>query len=211
MKGAASLTARQASLVSCHACGRLSPLEGCDSCPRCGAALHSRKPESVHRTWALLVTAAILYIPANMLPVMRVVSFGREQTDTIMGGIIYFMGSGSWPLALLIFFASIVVPLLKISILSSLLVSLHRHSRWSPETRTRLYRLTVTIGRWSMVDIFVVTLMVAIVSMGALATIEPGPAAMAFALVVISTMLASHSFDPRLLWDEMEREPQDYP
>jgi paraquat-inducible protein A len=205
------LTARRASLVSCHACGRLSPLAGHGSCPRCGAALHSRKLESIHRTWALLVTAAILYIPANMLPVMRVVSFGREQTDTIMGGIIYFMQTGSWPLALLIFFASIVVPLLKIVILSSLLLSLHRHSRWRPETRARLYRLTVTIGRWSMVDIFVVTLTVAVVSMGALATIEPGPAAMAFALVVISTMLASHCFDPRLLWDEMEREPQDAP
>jgi paraquat-inducible protein A len=206
MSRAAALTARRAALVNCHACGRLSPLEGCDSCPRCGAELHSRKPESVHRTWALLITAAVLYVPANLLPVMRVVSLGREHTDTIMGGIIYFMESGSWPLALLIFFASIVVPILKITILSTLLISLHRHSRWRPGTRTRLYRLTVTIGRWSMVDIFVVTLMVAVVSMGALATIEPGPAAMAFALVVIATMLASHSFDPRLIWDEMERE-----
>ncbi len=209
MKGAGTLTAKQASLVSCLACGRLSPLIGSDACPRCGAALHSRKPESVQRTWALLITAALLYIPANVLPVLRVISFGKERTDTIMEGIIYFMQSGSWPLALLIFFASIVVPLLKISILSSLLLSLHRHSQWSPETRTRLYRLTVTIGRWSMVDIFVVTLTVAVVSMGAIATIEPGPAAMAFALVVIATMLASHSFDPRLLWDEMKRELQD--
>ena len=209
MKRVGTLTAKQASLVSCLACGRLSPLIGSDVCPRCGAALHSRKPESVQRTWALLITAALLYIPANVLPVLRVVSFGKERTDTIMGGIIYFMQSGSWPLALLIFFASIVVPLLKISILSSLLLSLNRHSQWSPATRTRLYRLTVTIGRWSMVDIFVVTLTVAVVSMGAIATIEPGPAAMAFALVVIATMLASHSFDPRLLWDEMERELQD--
>jgi paraquat-inducible protein A len=100
---------------------------------------------------------------------------------------------------------------MKILILSSLLLSLHRQSQWHPETRTRLYRLTVAIGRWSMVDIFVVTLMVAVVSMGALATIEPGPAAMAFALVVISTMLATHCFDPRLIWDEMERESQDAP
>ncbi len=206
MSQTAPLTARQAALVGCHACGQLSPLNGCDSCPRCGAELHSRKPESIHRTWALLITAVVLYIPANVLPVMRVVSLGRDQSDTIMGGIITFMESGSWPLALLIFFASIVVPILKITILSSLLVSVHRHSRWRPETRTRLYRLTVAIGRWSMLDIFVVTLMVAIVSMGTLATIEPGPAAMAFALVVIATMLASHSFDPRLIWDEMARE-----
>jgi len=206
MSQTAPLTARQAALVGCHACGQLSPLNGCDSCPRCGAELHSRKPESIHRTWALLITAVVLYIPANVLPVMRVVSLGRDQSDTIMGGIITFMESGSWPLALLIFFASIVVPILKITILGSLLISLHRHSHWRPETRTRLYRLTVAIGRWSMLDIFVVTLMVAIVSMGTLATIEPGPAAMAFALVVIATMLASHSFDPRLIWDEMARE-----
>jgi paraquat-inducible protein A len=204
-----SPTAKQVAMVSCHACRLVTSLDGAESCPRCGAALHSRKPESIQRTWALLATAAALYIPANALPVMRVVSFGQEQSDTIMGGIIYFFKSGQWPLALLIFFASIVVPLLKITILTFLLISVHRHSAWSPKTRTQLYRLTITIGRWSMVDIFVVTLMVAVVSMGALASIEPGPAAMAFALVVISTMLASHSFDPRLLWDEMERNPQD--
>jgi paraquat-inducible protein A len=204
-----ALTARGASMASCHACGRLSPLREGGSCPRCGAALHSRKPDSIHRTWALIITAVVLYIPANVLPVMRVVSFGQEQSDTIMGGIIHFLQTGSWPLALLIFFASIVVPLLKIFILSGLLLSLRGPSRWRPETRTRLYRLTVAIGRWSMLDIFVVTLMVAVVSMGALATIEPGPAVMAFALVVVSTMLASHCFDPRLLWDEMERDSQE--
>lgn len=202
-------TARQASLASCHACGLLSPLREGASCRRCGAALHSRRPESAQRTWALLITAAVLYVPANVLPVMRVVSFGREQSDTIMGGIIYFMQTGSWPLALLIFFASIMVPLLKITILSFLLVSVHLRSRWEPLKRARLYRMTVLIGRWSMVDIFVVTLMVAVVSMGALATIEPGPAAMAFALVVVATMIASHSFDPRILWDEAEREPRE--
>lgn len=202
-------TAKDVSLASCHTCGRLSPLREGGSCPRCGAALHSRKPDSIHRTWALIITAVVLYIPANVLPVMRVVSFGQEQSDTIMGGIIHFLQTGSWPLALLIFFASIVVPLLKIFILSGLLLSLRGPSRWRPETRTRLYRLTVAIGRWSMLDIFVVTLMVAVVSMGALATIEPGPAVMAFALVVVSTMLASHCFDPRLLWDEMERDSQE--
>ncbi len=206
-----TLTARQASLLSCHACGRLSQGRDGDSCPRCGAALHGRKPESIHRTWALIVTASILYVPSNILPVMRVVSFGQDKSDTIMGGIIHFMRTGSWPLALLIFFASIVVPVLKITILSFLLISVQRRWRWKPETRTRLYRLTVTIGRWSMVDIFVVTLMVAVVSMGALATIEPGPAAMAFALVVIATMLASHSFDPRLIWDQLESSDQETP
>ena len=207
----APMTAREASLASCHACGRLSPIARFETCPRCGAVLHSRKLESVQRTWAMLATAAVLYVPANLLPVMRTVSFGRARSDTIMEGIIYFMKSGLWPLALLIFFASIVVPLLKIVILSALLISLHRHSRWRPETRTRLYRLTVAIGRWSMVDIFVVTLMVAVVSTGALATVEPGPAAMAFALVVVATMLASHSFDPRMIWDEMTQAPRESP
>jgi len=200
----AALTASQARLVPCHACGRLEPA-GHRICTRCHAHIHPRKPDSVARTWALLITAAILYIPANFLPVMRVVSMGKEQSDTIMGGIIYFLKTGSWPLALLIFFASIVVPFLKLGILSFLLLSVRTGSRWSPTFRTRLYRLTELIGRWSMVDIFAVTLMVAMVEMGALASIEPGPGAMAFAVVVMATMLASHSFDPRLIWDAMER------
>jgi paraquat-inducible protein A len=152
----------------------------------------------------MLTAAVILYVPANVLPVMRVVSMGSEKADTILGGILYFLRTGSWPLALLIFFASIVVPLLKLAILSFLLLSVRRKSTWSPAFRTRLYHLTEIIGRWSMVDIFAVTLMVAMVEMGAVATIEPGPGAVAFAAVVMATMLASHSFDPRLLWDAME-------
>ena len=204
MNTATTLTASQAGLVPCHACGRLEPA-GQRMCTRCHAHIHSRKPDSVARTWALLITAAILYIPANFLPVMRVVSMGKEQSDTIMGGIIYFLKTGSWPLALLIFFASIVVPFLKLGILSFLLLSVRTGSQWHPTFRTRLYRLTELIGRWSMVDIFAVTLMVAMVEMGALASIEPGPGAMAFAVVVMATMLASHSFDPRLIWDAMER------
>jgi paraquat-inducible protein A len=175
-----------------------------ESCPRCGAGLHSRKPESLRRTWALVIAAALLYIPANTLPVMRVVSMGQEQSDTILGGIRFFLHSGSWPLALLIFLASVVVPLLKLAILSFLALSIRRRSRWKPRFRTRLYRLTELIGRWSMVDIYVVTLMVALVEMGALATIEPAPGALVFALVVVTTMLASHSFDPRLIWDALE-------
>ena len=199
------LTARRAALVPCHACGRLEPAR-VSHCSRCRAHIHARKPDSVLRTWALLITAAILYVPANCLPVMRVVSMGQEQSDTIMGGIIYFLKTGSWPLALLIFFASIVVPLLKLGILTFLQITVRRRSQWRPSFRTRLYRLTELIGRWSMVDIFAVTLMVAMVEMGALASIEPGPGAMAFAAVVMTTMLASYSFDPRLIWDAMECE-----
>jgi len=196
-------TARNACLQQCHACGLLSPLEA-HQCPRCAGPLHLRKLDSLGRTWALLITAAALYLPANLLPVMRVTTMGRDQADTIMGGILYFLHSGSWPLALLIFSASIVVPILKLVILSFLLVSVHRRSRWNPRFRTRLYQFTELIGRWSMVDIFVVILMVAMVEMGSLASVEPGPGAMAFALVVASTMMASRSFDPRLIWDALE-------
>ena len=199
-----AVTARQASLVACPTCGRLSRLHTRIRCPRCGATLHSRKPESRERTWALLLTAIILYIPANMLPVMRVVSLGRVQADTILGGIIYFVETGSWLLALIIFIASVVVPIVKISILTFLLVSEHYGSLWRPEQRARLYRLTELVGRWSMVDIFVVTLMVAMVELGNLASIAPGPGAVAFAMMVIATMLAANVFDPRLVWDSLE-------
>jgi paraquat-inducible protein A len=173
-------------------------------CPRCGAVLHLRKPNSIARTWALLLTAAILYIPANVLPIMKVVSFGRAQADTIMSGVIYFIESGSWYLALLIFFASIVVPVLKLIVLSYLLISVQRKSHWRPADRTRLYRVAEAVGRWSMVDVYVVTLMVALVELGALATIEAGPGAVFFAAVVVITMFAAMSFDPRLIWDAME-------
>ncbi len=197
-------TARQAALVACPTCGRLSRFHTRIRCPRCGATLHSRKPQSRERTWALLLTATILYFPANMLPVMRVVSLGRVQADTILGGIIYFVSTGSWMLALIIFIASVVVPILKITILSFLLISEHYGSAWRPEQRARLYRLTDLVGRWSMVDIFVVTLMVAMVELGNLATIAPGPGAVAFAMMVVATMLAANCFDPRLVWDSLE-------
>ncbi len=201
--GADPVTARRASLVACHACGRLSPLHEVH-CPRCGGHLYLRKPDSVQRTWALLIGGVILYLPANLLPVMRVVSMGQEQSDTIISGVVYFVRTGSWHLALIIFIASVLVPVLKLTILSSLLLSVRRRSKRRPVTRTRLYRITEFIGRWSMVDIFVVTLMVAMVELGNVATIEPGPGAFAFALVVITTMLAAHSFDPRLIWDSIE-------
>lgn len=199
-------TAREANLVACPTCGLLSPLK-CTLCSRCGATLQSRKLNSRERTWALLITAILLYLPANLLPVMRVVSLGRTQSDTIMGGVFYFLRTGSWPLALIIFIASVAVPILKIIILAVLLVSERRHSSRWPEHRTRLYRLTEMVGRWSMVDIFVITLMVALVEMGSVATISPGPGSMAFALMVFSTMLAVQCFDPRLVWDSLTMEP----
>ena len=200
-------TAREANLVACLSCGRLSPLQD-TSCSRCGATLHSRKLKSRERTWALLLTSILLYLPANLLPVMRVVSLGRTQADTIMGGIIHFMRTKSWPLALLIFIASVLVPILKIIILAILLISERRHSSRWPEQRARLYRLTEMVGRWSMVDIFVITLMVATVELGAVATITPGPGSVAFALMVFATILAVQCFDPRLVWDALTLDPQ---
>jgi len=200
-------TAKEANLAACPTCGLLSPLEN-TACSRCGTTLQSRKLNSRERTWALLLTAILLYIPANFLPVMRVVTMGRTQSDTIMGGVFYFLRTGSWPLALIIFIASVAVPILKIIILAFLLISERRgSSRW-PEHRARLYRLTEMVGRWSMVDIFVITLMVALVELGSVASITPGPGSVAFALMVFSTMLAVRCFDPRLVWDSMTLAPR---
>ena len=163
-----------------------------------------RKTNSIARTWALILAAYIFYIPANVLPITKVISLGQVQSDTIMSGVIYFIHSGMWPIALVIFIASVFVPLIKLFILTYLLISVKRKSSWRPQDRTRLYRLTEVIGRWSMVDIFVVTILVALVKLGKVATIEAGPAAVHFAAVVVITMFAAMSFDPRLIWDEME-------
>jgi paraquat-inducible protein A len=198
-------TARRLGLVACHRCHLVCrQAEGAADCPRCGAPLHSRKPNSITRTWALVLAAMVFYIPANVLPVTITTSLGAVQSDTIMSGVIYFIRSGSWEIALVIFIASIFVPLLKLLILSFLLLSVQRHWQWRPVDRTRLYRLTEAIGRWSMLDIYVVTILVALVHLGALANIEAGLGAPFFAAVVVVTMLAAESFDPRLIWDGME-------
>lgn len=201
----AALTARKLGLVACHRCHLLCrQAAGPADCPRCGAPLHSRKPNSIARTWALVLAAAVFYIPANVLPVTHTTSLGAVQSDTIMSGVIYFIHSGSWPVALVIFVASVFVPLLKLLILSFLLLSVQRRWQWRPVDRTRLYRITEAIGRWSMLDIYVVTILVALVHLGALATIEAGAGALFFAAVVVVTMFAAEAFDPRLIWDGME-------
>jgi paraquat-inducible protein A len=204
---AQAATAKQAGLVSCLACRALVPWRRHRRCPRCNATLRTRKPESRQRTWALLATALVLYLPANLLPVMKVVSLGKTQADTIMGGVIHFAGTDEWLLAGIIFLASVLVPALKISILAFLLLAEQRGMAWKPVQRARLYRLTELVGRWSMVDIFAVSLMVAMVSLGNVATIEPAPGSVAFALLVVVTMLAALTFDPRLVWDNLEGAP----
>lgn len=203
------MTAARASLLNCHSCHLLSharrlPPGGHAVCPRCGASLHLRKPNSISRTWALIWAAIILYIPANVYPVMTVISFGKGSPDTIMSGVMAFIEYGMWPLALLVFFASITVPMAKLTGMIYLLLSVQRKSRWRPKDRTVLYRVTEVIGRWSMIDIFMISILVALVKLQAIATIEPGPGAISFAAVVVITMIAANSFDPRLIWDAME-------
>ncbi|MDT8441921.1 MAG: paraquat-inducible protein A [Desulfuromonadales bacterium] len=202
-------SARKLGLVSCQDCHllvRWPELAGRQSasCPRCGSELHQRRPNSIARTWALVITAMIFYIPANILPMTITSTFGSKQGDTIISGIIYFIRNGSWGIALVIFTASVFVPLMKFVIMISLLLSVQFKSVWRPKDRTVLYRMTEAIGRWSMVDIFVVTILVALVKLGVLANIEAGPAALYFATVVVTTMIAAESFDPRLIWDVLE-------
>jgi len=203
------LTARNASMVPCHRCHLLSqiPTGGKLSemaCPRCGAALHQRKPDSINRTWALVIAAIIFYIPAMVLPISVTTTFAGAQGDTIMSGVIYFIHSGAWYIALVIFVASIMVPILKIIILLYLLISVQRKSTWRPLDSTRLYRIVEVIGKWSMVDIYVITIMMALIKLGGLASFDAGPAAVFFGTMVVVTMFAAMSFDPRLIWDCME-------
>jgi paraquat-inducible protein A len=205
----AAATAIAASCARCHDCGLLSRLPAGAheaECGRCGGALHFRKPRSLERTWAFVIAATLCYLPANVLPVMTVISLGKRQSDTIMSGVVYLITHHMWPLALVIFVASVFVPLMKLAILVFLLVSVRRRSKWRPVDRTRLYRLTETIGRWSMVDIYVVTILVALVRLGNLATIEAGMGAVFFGAVVVLTIFAAESFDPRLIWDASEAE-----
>jgi paraquat-inducible protein A len=201
-------SARELGLLACHSCGLLSrrPAQGSAArCPRCGSALHARIPRSLSRSWAFLVSAAILYVPANLLPIMHVRSLIESRSDTILSGVIFLLQHGSWPLALIVFFASVVVPLVKIAILVYLLVSVQLGSARRPLDRMRLYRFTEFVGRWSMVDVFVVTVLVALVQLGRVADVAAGTGALYFAAVVILTMLAAKTFDPRLIWDNVSR------
>jgi paraquat-inducible protein A len=200
-------TAAAAGLFVCHDCALLSrppPHAHEGICPRCGAALHFRKPGSIARSWAFVIAAIVLYIPANVLPVMNTSSLFGAEKDTILSGVEYLWTSGSWPLAIIVFIASIAVPMLKI--VSLLLLILTAQFRWRslPEKRTRIYRLVELVGRWSMLDIYVITILVALVQFSALATIQAGPGAVAFGAVVVLTMFAAMSFDPRLIWDPLE-------
>jgi paraquat-inducible protein A len=205
----AEVTASAYGLALCEECGLLiqSPAHaGKWVCPRCRSPLHMRKPASLSRTWAYLTASIVLYVPANVLPVMDTSSLFGAQKDTIMSGVAYLWVSGSWPLAVLVFVASIMVPMLKILGLAYLTISTQLHSQWLPGQRTRIYRVIELVGRWSMLDIYVITMLVALVQFQSLATIRAGPASIAFGAVVVLTLLAAMSFDPRLIWDAAERD-----
>ncbi|MBN2061668.1 MAG: PqiA/YebS family transporter subunit [Deltaproteobacteria bacterium] len=203
-------TASERKLISCRTCNLLVHMDRLDiyghgHCPRCGSPLHQRKRNSMNRVWALILTALILYIPANVYPVMTVIRFGRGDPNTILSGVIHLIEGGMWALALIIFFASIVVPVLKLVVLSFLLISIRIKSAWRPRDRTFLFRITEGVGAWSMVDIYVVAILTGLVDLGALSTIKPGIGASFFGTVVVITMFAAQCFDPRLIWDHSER------
>jgi paraquat-inducible protein A len=195
-------TAAAEGIACCHLCLKSAPVT-LGRCPRCQTKLHLRIPESLQRTVALLITATILYVPANVLPIMTTQQLGRSVDSTILGGVVTLVHHGSYPVAAVIFIASVLIPMAKMIALAWLCYSTARRHPASHRQRTVLYRITEFIGRWSMVDVFVVTVLVALIHLGGLLQIRAGSAAIAFAGVVIVTMLAAESFDPRLMWDQL--------
>jgi paraquat-inducible protein A len=191
-------------LIGCDCCRLVLHARERSRCPRCGSRLQRRKPFSITRSWAFLGAAIALYIPANIFPVMTVIRFGRGEPNTLLSGVIELLQDQMYPLALLVFLASITVPLLKLVALVTMLVMTGEGSARGLRSRTRLYRFVDTIGRWSMIDVFMLTILVALVRMGFIATVLPGLGAIAFASVVVLTMFSAHSFDPRLMWDAAE-------
>ena len=205
--------------IGCEACGLVSVPAGPDAghesdhdahCPRCGSALHARKPNSLNRTWAFVIAGAILYIPANYYPVLSVIQAGSGAPSTILGGVEELLASQMYPLALLVFFASILVPVFKLiglalMLMATMLVSTEAGASVLLPQRTRLYYVVAWIGRWSMVDIFMESLLGALVQFGTVATIQPGVGAVAFCAVVFLTIIAAEAFDPRLMWDAAGR------
>jgi paraquat-inducible protein A len=194
------VTAASLGLEACQHCATV--WRGAKDGDACG--LCARKPDSLNRTWALLMAACILYIPANLLPVMITKSLFGTQQDTILSGVIYFWVSGAYGLAAIVFIASFLVPLFKLTVLLLLLISVQRRSTWRQPERVKLYHIIETIGRWSMLDVFVVSLLTGLVQIQGFAQITAGVGIAAFAGVVVLTMLASLTFDPKLIWDTVE-------
>ncbi|MGZ6076993.1 MAG: paraquat-inducible protein A [Myxococcaceae bacterium] len=190
--------------LACPQCDLVTRLREGARCPRCRCPLLRRKRDSLNRTVALLIAGAALYIPANILPIMAVGRLGHPSPDTILTGIGELIRRGYWPLAIIVLFASVLVPVLKLVSLTWFVLAVRQRWRWGLRFRTRLYRWVDAIGRWSNIDVFMISLLVALVQFGVLATVEAKPGAVAFAAVVVITMFAAEAFDPRLMWDAVE-------
>ena len=207
-------TGRQLGLFSCHTCGLVSQAEGQVTwsvhlhCPRCGTALHHRRPRSLERSWAFTWAALLLYLPANALPVMSTVSVTGTVSHTILGGIHELWMARDWALALIVFIASVGVPIVKLVSIVMLLMTAGRQSRWCSRERATLYRWIEAVGHWSMLDVFVVVLLVGMIHFGPFAGVQPESGLLAFGAVVVLTIFAAASFDPRLLWPDSDDNPQ---
>jgi paraquat-inducible protein A len=189
--------------VSCHHCAMLQPASN-QHCDFCQAALHHRKVDSLQRTWLFLLTGMLFYIPANLLPIMVTSTLGKAEPSTIVGGVILLWQHGSYPIAIIIFIASVAVPMGKFLVLFGLASGARLKLLNGPQAKIVAYRATEFIGRWSMVDVFVVAFLAGLIRLGNLMAIYPGPAVLAFATMVISTMLAAASFEPKMFWDDYE-------
>lgn len=197
--------ARNNGIARCHECAKLSKFVESDghtySCPRCGTPLHFRQLRSLQRSWAFSVAALILLIPANIMPILTVTHFGQGEPDTIMSGVINLWDADLWAIAIIVFVASVLVPIGKLIIIFALMLVASSHITLSKQQCAILYRFIHFIGRWSMLDLFMISILVALVHLGNIALVSSGPAATAFAAVIIFTLLAANSFDPRLIWD----------
>lgn len=209
--GAHPVTVHQAGLLQCRVCGCLTRPPAAHEpglklrCPRCSAAIPLHEGGNGNQiTWALLLASAILYIPANLMPVMSFHTLGQGEPSTIISGVVHLLKGGQWPLALIVFVASIVVPLLKLFTLTFILVTMHRRSTWRTRERALLYRATELVGRWSMVDVFVIAILSGLVQFGGVARIEANIGTIFFAVVVVLTMLSARTLNEHLLWEAHE-------
>ncbi|SDL09928.1 paraquat-inducible protein A [Aliiruegeria lutimaris] len=197
------VTAKEAGLVSCTHCARVWPI-GTAACARCGARLVSRDEKSMSRVWAWWFVGLLCYIPANVFPMLQTTFLARTSGDTIVGGAIVLMMHGAIPVGLVILLASVVIPIAKFIAVAYLALSVQFRLPSDQLRRMKLYELVEFIGRWSMIDVFVVAVLTALVQLSVVVSIQPGSAAVAFALAVVFTMLAARSFDSRMIWDSLE-------
>ena len=207
------LTARDAGLINCTTCGRVSSADE-TACARCGAALASRDTQSLQKVWAWWIAGIIAFVPANTYPMLKTATLGKETESTLLGGIVELLHHGSVGIAAIVFFASIVIPASKFLAIAYLATGIRRPGRTTAHRRHQVYEVVEFVGRWSMIDVFVVAILASLVQLNVVASIVPGPAALAFAMSVIFTMLSAQSFDSRLIWDQdmttkpKEREPE---